>query len=74
MTERSSQHDLNFCEVELEVFGILDSVPELFRIESERLKLPAPFSQWIAESLDADAAGQATFYGSLDKIRREEGE
>jgi hypothetical protein len=30
----------------------------LFRMKSERLKLPAPFS-WIAEPLDADAAGQA---------------
>jgi hypothetical protein len=29
---------------------------------------------WVAESLDADAAGQATFYGCLDKIGREEGE
>jgi hypothetical protein len=35
---------------------------QLFRIESERLKLPAPFSRRIAEPLDADAAGQATFY------------
>src|SRR5467141_2892635 len=29
----------------------------LFRIESERFKLPAPFNRRIAESLDADAAG-----------------
>ena len=35
---------------------------QLFRIESERLKLPAPFGRRIAEPLDADAAGQATFY------------
>src|SRR5258706_12900959 len=31
---------------------------QLFRIESERLKLSAPFSRWIAEPLDADAAGR----------------
>ncbi len=46
----------------------------LFRIESERLKLPAPFCRRIAKPLDADAAGQATFYSCLDKIRCEEGE
>jgi hypothetical protein len=34
----------------------------IIRIESERLKLPAPFGRRIAEPLDADAAGQATFY------------
>jgi hypothetical protein len=50
------------------------SALQLFRIESERLKLPAPFSGRIAEPLDADAAGQATFYGCFDKIGREEGE
>ena len=37
----------------------------LFRIESERLKLSAPFGRRIA---DADAAGQATFHGCFDKI------
>src|SRR5712675_1078694 len=47
---------------------------QLFRIESEHLKLSAPFSRWIAEPLDADAAGQATFYGRFDKIGCEEGE
>ena len=47
---------------------------QLFRIESERLKLPAPFSQGIAESFDANAAGQATFYGCFDKIGGEKGE
>jgi hypothetical protein len=47
---------------------------QLFRIESERLKLPAPFGRRIAEPLDADAAGQATFYGRFDKIGCEEGE
>ena len=46
---------------------------QLFRIESERLKLPAPFGRRIAEPLDADAAGQATFYRSSDKIGRDEG-
>jgi RNA-directed DNA polymerase len=35
---------------------------KLFRIKSERLKLPAPFSRGIAEPLDTDAAGHATFY------------
>src|SRR3977135_1420735 len=47
---------------------------QLFRIESERLKLPAPFSRRIAEPFDADATGQATFYGSFDKVGCEEGE
>jgi hypothetical protein len=41
-------------------------VLELFRIESERLKLPAPFGRRIAEPLDANAARQATFYGRFD--------
>lgn len=31
------------------------------RIEAEFLKLPIPFGVRIAETLDADAAGQATF-------------
>src|ERR1700694_4507070 len=31
---------------------------QLFRIEPERLKLPAPFSRRIAEPLDAGGAGQ----------------
>src|SRR5260370_23407138 len=52
----------------------LGPVLQLFRIESERLKLPAPFGRRIAESLDADAAGQATFYCCFDKIGCEEGE
>ena len=47
---------------------------KLFRIKSERLKLPAPFSRGIAKPLDTDAAGQATFYDCFDKIGREEGE
>jgi hypothetical protein len=46
---------------------------KLFRIKSERLKLPAPYSRGIAEPLDTDAAGQATFYGCFDKIGGEEG-
>jgi hypothetical protein len=37
-----------------------------FRIYSERLKLPAPFSRRIAQSLDTDAAGQAAFHGLSD--------
>jgi hypothetical protein len=47
---------------------------QLFRIESERLKLSAPFSRRIAEPLDSDAAGQATFYCCFDKIGGEEGD
>src|SRR6266403_3386556 len=47
---------------------------QLFRIESKRLKLSAPFGRRIAEPLDADAAGQATFYGRSNKIGCEEGE
>jgi hypothetical protein len=50
------------------------AVAILFRIESERLKLPAPFGRRIAEPLDADAARQAAFNGGFDKIGREEGE
>src|ERR1700729_2905068 len=33
----------------------------LFWIKSERLELPTPFGRRIAEPLDADAPGQATF-------------
>jgi len=43
-------------------------VLRLFRIESKRFKLPAPFNRRIAESLDSDAAGQATFHCCFDKI------
>jgi hypothetical protein len=46
----------------------------LFWTKSEGLKLVCPFGWRIAEPLDADAAGEATFYGSLDKIGSEEGE
>src|SRR6266403_374176 len=35
---------------------------------------PTPTGRRIAEPLDADAAGQATFYCCFDKIGREEGE
>ena len=49
-------------------------VLKLFRIESERLKLSAPFWRRIAQSLDTDAAGQAAFHSCFDKIGREEGE
>src|ERR1700722_8984283 len=38
-------------------------------IESKRLELRAPFSRRIAQSLDADAAGQATFHGGLARWR-----
>jgi hypothetical protein len=48
--------------------GDLGPVLQLFRIESERLKLSAPFSRRIAEPLDADAAWQATFYCCFDKV------
>src|SRR5882762_3582228 len=54
--------------------GRRPSIGNLSRIESECLKLSAPFSRWIAEPLDADAAGQATFYGCFDKIGCEKGE
>src|SRR6478736_3790703 len=47
---------------------------QLFWIESERLKLPAPFNRRIAKPFDTDATGQATFYGCFDKIGCEEGE
>jgi hypothetical protein len=41
---------------------------QLFRVEPERLELPAPFDRWITEPLDADAAGQTAFDGCLDQI------
>jgi hypothetical protein len=52
----------------------LEPALQLFRIESERLKLPAPFSRRIAEPFDADATGQATFYCCFDKVGCEKGE
>ena len=55
-------------------FEIVGTPFRLFRSKAKRLELLAPFSRQIAEPLDADAAGQATFYGSFDKIGRKEGE
>jgi hypothetical protein len=52
----------------------LGAALQLIRIESERLELPAPFRQRISETLDTDAAGQATFHRCFDKIGGEEGE
>jgi hypothetical protein len=54
--------------------GILDRALTLFRIKSEGRKLVAPLGRQIAQPLNADAAGQAAFYCSFDKIGREEGE
>ena len=51
-----------------------DPALPLFRIESERLKLLAPFSRQIAESLDADALGQATFYGRFEEEGERDGQ
>jgi hypothetical protein len=48
--------------------GRRPSTAQLSRIESERLKLPAPFGRQIAEPLDADAAGlmrHRTFYAEM---------
>jgi hypothetical protein len=42
------------------------------RIEAKCFELPAPFGRSIAESLDADAARQATFDRRFDEVRREE--
>src|SRR5712672_2623416 len=52
----------------------LEPALQLFRIESERLKLPAPVCRRIAEPFDADATGQATFYCRFDKVGCEKGE
>ena len=46
----------------------------LFGTESQRLELLRPFGRRIAESLDTDATGQATFHGCFDKTGCEEGE
>ena len=67
-------HCTRNSEICAAVIRDLGPVLQLFRIESERLKLPAPFSRRIAKPLDADAAGQATFYCGFDKIGCEEGE
>jgi hypothetical protein len=45
-----------------ESFSPLDLAIRTIRIETECLELPAPFGRQIAEPLDADPAGQATFY------------
>ena len=68
--DRTSTHNSDFWATVIE----LEQAPQLFRIESERLKLPAPFSRRVAEPLDADATGQPTLYRCFDKIGREEGE
>jgi hypothetical protein len=52
----------------------LARIEALFRTESKRFELPAPFGWRIAEPLDTDAAGQTTFDRCLDKAGREEGE
>ncbi len=70
-SDRTCTHNSDFWA---DVIWDLGPALQLFRIESERLKLSAPFSRRIAEPLDADAAGQATFYGRFDKIGCEEGE
>ena len=48
-------------------------IEALFRTESKRFELPAPFGWRIAEPLDTNAARQATFNGRFDKVGREEG-
>jgi hypothetical protein len=69
--ETGSSRDCDFrASVIRDVGGLLG----LFRIEAQGLELPAPFSRRIAEPLDADAAGQATFHGCFDKVGCEEGE
>ena len=47
-------------------------VLRLLRVQPERLELAAPFGGSIAESLDADAAREATFDRRFDEVRREE--
>jgi len=53
-------------------WGLFRLNPKLFRIETEALELLAPFGGQMAETLDADAAGQAAFDGRFDKVRRKE--
>ena len=50
----------------------LARIEALFRTESKRFELPAPFGWRIAEPLDTDAAGQTTFDRCLDQAGREE--
>lgn len=59
-----------FAPLQFEIFG---PALQLFRIESERLELPAPFSREISGTFDANAAGKATFYGGFDEIGGEQG-
>ena len=49
-------------------WGLFRLNPKLFRIGTEALELLAPFGGQIAETLDADAAGQAAFDGSFDEV------
>jgi hypothetical protein len=46
----------------------LARIEALFRTESKRFELPAPFGWRIAEPLDTDAAGQTTFDRCLAKV------
>src|SRR5258705_8734907 len=70
-SDRTWRCNSAFCAAVIQGPG---SARQLSRIESERLKLPAPFGWRIAEPVDTDAAGQAAFYCRFDKIGREEGE
>jgi hypothetical protein len=47
---------------------------KLFRIKSECLELPTPLRRQIAKPFDPNAAGEATFHCSFDKIWCEGGE
>jgi hypothetical protein len=68
--DRTAPADWQLLRCLIQDFG----QPQLFRIESERLRLPTPFSRRIAKPLDANATGQATFYGCFDKVGCEKGE
>jgi hypothetical protein len=48
--------------------------PQLLRVQSERLELPAPFCRSIAESLDSYTAWQPAFDRCSDKMWGQEGE
>ena len=69
-SDRNATRNSDFWGTVIWDFGL---ALKLFRIKSERLKLPAPFSPGIAEPLDTDAAGPAPFYGCFHKIGREKG-
>src|SRR5260370_17226264 len=45
------------------------AAPRLFRVESDPLKLPAPLSRCIPESLHPDAATHPTFSGCFNIVR-----